>query len=545
MNKKTGNIPTKILGLEFSKSAFAQHLDSLVLHRFLGIPIFLGLIYLVFTITIQGGGKIQSLLSEFLQSLLIEKVAILLHAFQAPDWVIVLLSSGLGQGIHTTLCFIPVIASMFFCLSFLEATGYMARAAIVMDKIMNKVGLSGKSFMPMILGFGCNVPAILSTRSLKDPKERILTVLMTPFMSCGARLAVYALFVAAFFPENGANIIFALYMVGIGMALLTAWILGRVFSKQDTRTQKVIPQAISKLKAMPKSIHCESSCEPTCEPHLNPTSHTTPYRWPNFQKLAMNTFLRVNSFIFNAGKIILPLCMLIGFLGALKTDGQESYMTRFGRHITPIFAPMGIKKDNWQATVGLLSGLAAKEVMVGTLSALYVDSNPKMSLATAIVPGTDVHDIDYIDSQRDEGDYNIAPTHTESKEVLFLEGTMTKNKPGSLAESFGSAEAAFAYLLFVLLYFPCVSVLATISRELNFSWAIFSSIWTTGLAYAVAVLFYQTATFNLHPGSSMALIGSVLICLGLGVAFMKKWAIRVIKRQNKHIVPTRIIILES
>lgn len=482
------------MNLPFSKKDFTARLDSIVLHKLFGIPIFLGLIYLVFTITIQGAGKIQSVMSTFLQFILIEKVAILLHSLQAPDWSIALLSSGLGQGLHTTLCFIPVIASMFFCLAFLEATGYMARAAFVMDKIMNKVNLSGKSFMPMILGFGCNVPAILGARVLEEPRERILTIIMTPFMSCGARLAIYALFVAAFFPENGANIIFALYMVGILMALFTALILGRTVLKEEK------PHSHSLLKM-----------------------ELPAYRWPNIRKLLITTFVRVKSFVLNAGKIIIPLCVLIGFLGTIKTeDGHESYLTKVGRHITPIFRPMGIEKDNWPATVGLLSGLLAKEVMVGTLTALYADSRLPSS-----------------------NDSSSASSSASSSSAANLSSPSTPSSLGSLAERFGGPWAAFAYLLFVLMYFPCVSVLATISRELNFSWAVFSSVWTTGLAYGVAVLFYQTATFAQHPSHSIGFIVSVLVALGLGLFIMKKWAKQVLKKQNKNIFPTRIIILES
>lgn len=478
-------------------SSFTNKLDNFVLNRFLGIPIFLALIYLVFSITIQGGGAIQGLMSGFLQDLLIEKVAVLLHSYLAPDWAIGLLSAGLGQGLHTTLCFIPVIASMFFCLAFLEATGYMLRAASVMDKVMNKVGLSGKSFMPMILGFGCNVPAILGTRSLEDPKQRILTIMMTPFMSCGARLAIYALFVAAFFPENGANIIFALYMIGILMALFTAWILGKVLLTNETTKS-------AKSPLDPSSHHSS--------PHLELPS----YRLPNIPKLLLATYARVKSFVLNAGMIIIPLCMLIGSLSVIKTEGQESYMTRIGRHITPIFAPMGIEENNWPATVGLLSGLLAKEVMVGTLTALYAEPNNKS-----------------MDACRNSTVNSVTEVNT------------LKSSLGSLVHSFGSKAAAFAYLLFVLMYFPCVSVLATISRELNFSWALFSSIWTTGNAYAISVLFYQTATFSHHPSHSIALISIVLLALGLGLIAMKKWAKQVIKKQSKGIFPTRIIILES
>lgn len=496
--------------LEFSKK-----LDRFILHPILGIPLFLALIYCVFTITVYGGGQVQSFMSQHLQFLLIEKVASFMHSLQAPEWLVALFSSGLGQGIHTTLCFIPVIASMFFCLTFLETSGYMARAAIVMGKIMSRVGLSGKSFMPMILGFGCNVPAILSARSLenpKEPKDRILTVLMTPFMSCGARLAVYALFVSAFFKENGANIIFALYMVGISMALLTAWILGQTLSRSSVpKSKKKISKANESLKRSAKNAESASAITELALP---------PYCWPNLPKLIQATIARVKSFVWNAGMMIIPLCMLIGTLGAIKTEGQDSYLTRFGRHITPVLSPMGIEEDNWQATVGLLSGLIAKEVMVGTLTALYAEP-----------------------IQNAEPTGNSASSITSSASPS--PPTSTQNSLGVMVERFGSQKAAFAYLLFVLLYFPCISVLATISRELSFSWAIFSSIWTTGIAYSLSVLFYQVATIAEHPGHSCSLIGMVLLALGLGFKLMKTWAGQVFRKQQKNKFPTQIVILNS
>lgn len=480
-------------------SNITEKLDNFILNRFLGLPIFLGLIYCVFTLTIQGGGYIQGLMSEFLHFWLIEKVALLLQSYHSPDWVIAILSAGVLQGLHTTLCFIPVIASMFFCLTFLESSGYMARSAIIMDKTMQRFGLSGKSFMPMILGFGCNVPAILSTRSLENTKDRILTILMTPFMSCGARLAVYALFVSAFFKENGANIIFALYMVGIFMALFTGWILGKALSGTGSSgSNRFRTGNVAKPERSIGSLNSVSL--------PSPCLHLPSYRLPNIQKILLTTYSRVKSFILNAGMIIIPLCVLIGTLGNLKAEGQESYLTRFGRNITPIFAPMGIVEDNWQATVGLLSGLVAKEVMVGTLTALYAEPISKQDV-------------------------------TEQNGL--------KNNLGFMVQRFGSTEAAFAYLLFVLLYFPCVSVLATISRELNFSWALFSSLWTTGLAYSVAVLFYQVSTLKQHPGHSTVIIGLVLAILGLGLTMMKKWAGFVLKKQNKNLFPTQIVILGS
>lgn len=458
-----------------SINSITTKIDKWLLHRFLGIPFFLAFMYLVFAIIILGGGQIQLLISDFLNYWLIDKVAATLLSFDAPSWTIALLSAGLGQGLYITLSFIPIIALMFFCLSFLEGSGYMARAAFVMDKLMHYLGLSGKSFMPMVLGFGCNVPAILGARSLENPKERIMTILMTPFMSCGARLAIYALFVAAFFPEGGTNVIFGLYFIGILVALFTGFILRRILLAKDEST--------------PLTLELPS------------------YRWPKLKWLLSTTRHRVQGFVLKAGVIIIPLCMLIGSLGMLKTEHQESYLTALGRQLTPIFAPIGIEPDNWPATVGLLSGVLAKEVVVGTLSSLYAESAAEMH-------------------QRNPN------SNTNS------------NTLGVMAKRFGSPVAAFAYLLFVLLYFPCVSVLATIARELRLTWALFSAVWSTGIAYAVSVLFYQTATLQAHPTSSMVWIGGVLTILALGVMVMQAWARRAAAKKPS-LIPTRIVLLGS
>jgi len=451
---------------------WTDQIDRWVLHQWLGIPIFLILIYCVFSFTIQIGGGLQGLWADKLQNSLVRGVAIGLNSLEISEVWVALCSAGIGQGVYTTLSFIPVIMSMFFCLSMLEGSGYMARAAFIMDRVMQFVGLSGKSFVPMILGFGCNVPAILGARTLLEPRERIVTILMTPFMSCGARLAIYALFVTAFFPHQGQNIIFSLYCIGIMVALLTGWAL-RYRLAQD--------------HSMPLIMEL-------------PT-----YRWPSLKRLLHTTYHRTRRFVLKAGAIIIPLCMVIGSLGFMRTTQEVTWLTTFGRSITPIFAPMGIEEDNWPATVGLVTGLLAKEVVVGTLGALYADEDSVMD---------------------------------EDLQVQDADARML----GRMVQRFGSEAAAFSYLLFVLLYFPCVSVMATISRELDFFWALFAAVWTTGVAYSVAVLFYQAATFSTHALSSTLWITSVLAAMTAGFWSLTRWAQNKMSRKQKAF-PTRITVL--
>jgi ferrous iron transport protein B len=465
-------IPTVLQRTGTSKISLTEKIDKWVLDRWIGIPIFLVLMYLLFSLTIQVGGGLQTLWADALHRLLVEDVRNGLQQFNASNWIVALFSLGIGQGIYTTLSFIPVIMSMFFCLSFLEASGYMARAAFVMDKIMQGVGLSGKSFVPMILGFGCNVPAILGTRTLENPRERIVTIMMSPFMSCGARLAIYALFVTAFFPRGGQNIIFSLYLIGIVVALLTGWGL-----------RQLLPND----KPMPLIMELP------------------PYRWPPLKVLLRPTWHRTKRFVLKAGAIIIPVCILIGSLGSIKMLGQDSWLTSLGVNITHIFAPMGIEKDNWPATVGLIAGVLAKEVVVGTLNALYTQEGQQIGMG-----GTDQ--------------------------------AVNERTLGIMAERFGGQKNAFAYLLFVLLYFPCVSVIATIARELNLSWALFAGTWTTLIAYGSAVFFYQSATFFLHPLSSLGWVMGIPVFLIMGFWGLRKW-IDWKTRQKLKAFPTHIVIL--
>lgn len=445
-----------------SATSWTEKIDHIVLHRYLGLPFFLMMMYSVFVFSIHIMGAFQDFFDIASRTIFIEGTERLLTHFQFPFWFVHLMAFGIGQGINTTVTFIPVIAGMFLSLSFLEASGYMARAAFVMDKMMQWVGLPGKSFVPMIMGFGCNVPAIMAARTLESYRERVLTILMTPFMSCSARLAIYAVFVSAFFPHSGQNIIFALYLIGICIALATGFILQG-----------------SLLKGMPSPLIIELPS----------------YRWPSLLGIWRTTWHRLKQFLLKAGTLIVLLCVLLGSFNRISESNSENpWVVRFGQSLTPFFAPIGIQEDNWPATVGLVTGILAKEVVVGTLNSLYSQ-----------------------DSQYDP--------HTGST--------------GIMAERFGSTAAAFAYLLFVLLYFPCVSVLAVIARELNKRWALFSVVWTTSIAYFVATFFYQASMVVETPIRSMGWISGILGLLGLSFYGIRRWA----SSKKRKGVPTRIVLI--
>lgn len=457
------------------KTSWTTRIDNIVLNRVLGIPIFLSVMYLLFLFSINVGGAFQDFFDIGSQTIFVDGFAYLLSQIGSPTWLTALLANGIGKGVNTTLTFIPVIGAMFLFLAFLEDSGYMARAAFVIDRVMRALGLPGKAFVPMIVGFGCNVPAVMAARTLENKRDRILTIMMSPFMSCGARLAIYAVFTAAFFPHGGQNIVFALYVIGILMAVFTGFILRATV-----------------LQGEPSPFVMELPL----------------YHVPQLKTLLLHAWQRLKGFVFRAGKLIIPICVLLGALNALNLDGTintgegdtHSLLSIVGQWVTPIFAPMGIHADNWPATVGLVTGILAKEVVVGTLNTLYTQMG---HFAGAGVEHFNFwgglydawHSI--VDNVAQLGGALSNPVLAKAPIHSVNEGVY-----GLMYQKFDGQVGAFAYLLFVLLYFPCISTTAVMLRELHRGWSIFSIVWMTGIAYGVAVMFYQVATYSHHPLAS-------------------------------------------
>lgn len=472
-------------------------IDRVILNRLLGIPIFLLIMYSMFLFAINLAGALQDFFKIASDTIFVDGMATVLNHWGMPGWVTGIIASGIGKGINTTVAFIPIIGGMFFFLALLEGSGYMARAAFVMDRLMRAMGLPGKSFVPLIVGFGCNVPGIMASRTLENKSDRVLTVLMSPFMSCGARLAIFAVFTAAFFPTGGHNIVFALYIIGIMVAIMTGFLLRRtILSGESSPLVMELP----------------------------------PYHIPNLRSVLLSTWGRLKSFLWNAGRLILPICVLIGALNSITLHGelklgeanQDSLLSTIGRGVTPVFAPIGIQQDNWPATVGLVTGTLAKEVVIGTLNTLYtqigkltaekeesfnfwgglrdaVMSVPKNLQALGGALGNPV--------------LASAPGHDVNDGVY-----------GQMAKRFDGKTGAFAYLLFILLYVPCVSTVAVIAKELGQRWAWFSVCWGTGLAYGLAVIFYQVATFARHPIASAAWVMGILLVLTAVIIILRKLA---------------------
>lgn len=479
------------------KRTFTYYLDKLVLNRILGIPFFLFVMYLMFFFAINIGGAFQDFFDLGSDAIFMQGVAHVLTMWHWPDWLVALIAAGVGKGINTTITFAPVIGAMFLFLAFLQSSGYMARAAFVVDRLMRAIGLPGKSFVPMIVGFGCNVPAIMGARTLENKRDRVLTILMTPFMSCGARLAIYAVFTAAFFKEGGALIVFSLYLIGIFMAMITGLLLRKTI------------------------LHGKSA------PFL---MELPPYHLPTLNALLMQAWQRLKIFLFKAGKLIVPICILISALNAINIHGQlvdqqhqsQSILSDVGKAVTPVFAPMGIHENNWPATLGLLTGTLAKEVVVGTLNTLYVDVGHLHQQASQFHFWTSM-----------QAAWQTIPDNLKGlggalKNPILAAKAATdpvaQGVYGEMYRRFDGRIGAFAYLLFILLYVPCVSTIAVMARELHRGWAVFSVVWTTAMAYGVAVVFYQGATITRHPVSSTAWIIGAALLFWLTVFSLKRYA---------------------
>ncbi|MFC5076928.1 Ferrous iron transport protein B [Vibrio thalassae] len=470
--------------------SFTEQVDAIILNKWVGVPFFFVVMYLMFMFSINIGSAFIDFFDIGVGALLVDGGHYLLDN-HLPVWLVTLIADGVGGGIQTVATFIPVIAALYLFLAVLESSGYMSRAAFVLDKVMQKIGLPGKAFVPLVLGFGCNVPSIMATRTLDQERERKLAASMAPFMSCGARLPVYALFAAAFFPESGQNIVFALYLLGIVAAVFTGLVLKNT----------VYPGSSDSLvMEMPD------------------------YELPTFQNVMIKTWQKLKRFVLGAGKTIVVVVTILSFLNSVGTDGsfgnentESSVLSKAAQVVTPVFAPMGVQQDNWPATVGIITGIFAKEAVVGTLNSLYTSSEAEDteydlvgSLHEAVMSIPDnLAGLSYSDPLGvDVGDLSDKSAVAEDQEVdtsIF----------GNLKGFFVTGNAAFAYLIFILLYTPCVAAMGAYVREFGQKYARFIAVWTMGLAYGSATLYYQVTHFSASPVTSSAWIAAILVVYAL------------------------------
>lgn len=459
-------------------------IDHWLLHNFWGLPIFLFIMYLVFALSVAIGNLFLDFFDLAAQAIFVDGPTHVMQLLNAPEWLITLLASGVGGGIQVVATFIPVIGALFLLLSILEETGYMQRAALVMDGAMRRLGLSGQAFIPLVVGFGCNIPAVLATRTLPNPKDRIITALMTPFMSCSARLTVYVLFASVFFTEHATLLVFSLYLIGILAAVLTAYILKKTL---------LIGKAEPLLMELPL------------------------YQKPALFNIYFNVQNKMKGFVLGAGKVIIVIVLLINFFNSLGSDGSfgnenqnNSLLSVAAQTATPLVAPLGVTEENWPATVGLITGILAKEVVVGALDALYQNTPESTEtleeydvwheLGNAVQTIPDNFSQVFTDLTDPLG--LEALTAVEDTKVIAKELDVSSTSLDKMAQYFGNDVAAYAYLLLILLYFPCVATFAALRRELGWRWAIYSGFWSMFLGYSVSVSFYQIMTFSNQPATA-------------------------------------------
>ena len=492
------------------REALGDRIDRIVLHRALGLPIFLGVMYLLFWFAVSFGGAFIDFFDLVGAALFVDGPRAVMEAIGLPETVITVLADGIGAGLQITITFIPVIFAMFLGLSLLEDSGYMARAAFVMDRFLRWIGLPGKSFVPMLLGFGCNVPAIMSTRTLDSRRDRYLSIFMNPFMSCGARLPVYALFGAAFFGAAAGAVTFSLYAVGLGVAILTGLLLkSTLFRGEPAYFVMELP----------------------------------PYHRPQLRAAVRHAWQRLVVFLGRA-KFIVPLVAVLAVLNSLGTDGtfgnedtSGSVLSEIGRAVTPVFEPMGVEEDNWEATVAIFTGVLAKETVVGTLNSLYTQEDAvadgtvpaeappfELGVALAAAVATIPANLEALPgSITDPFGFSVM---TGSSDDVAAEVGASSSVFAGLQQGFtGGGVQVYAYLLFVLLYLPCVASFGAMTREMGLRYTLISVAYIGVVSWSIATLFYQ-----LGSGGSAPWIGvSVLLLGGAGLAF---WALGIRERST-------------
>ncbi|MCM3734548.1 ferrous iron transport protein B [Bacillus cytotoxicus] len=336
-------LKTNVIRLEKEGSIpFSERIDKLITHKILGLPIFLGIMFLIFQVTFSWIGKpLSDQFDAFVGGPFTDWVTTGLTNIGASEFIRALVTDGIIAGVGAILVFVPQIFALFFFISLLEDSGYMARIAVVMDRVMEFFGLNGKAFIPMIIGFGCNVPGVMAARTIEQEKERLLTILVTPFMSCSARLPVYALFAGVFFPHSQALVVFSLYLIGIILALVVTKVMSVTILKEE------------------KSIF---------------VIELPPYRVPQAKALWRSTWEKGKGFVRKAGTFIFGGSVVIWLLNyagpsGFGVDMGDSFLALIGGVFAPIFAPLGF--GTWQAAASLITGFLAKEVVVSTMAIIY------------------------------------------------------------------------------------------------------------------------------------------------------------------------------
>ena len=479
--------------------SLSDKIDNLTLGRYTGIPFFLLMMYLMFMLAVKFGSVFTDFFDVLFATIFVDGFSYLLNSVHAPAWLTAILANGIGSGIQTVATFIPVIAAMFLCLSFLEDSGYLARAAMVVDRGMRAIGLPGKAFVPMLVGFGCGVPAIMGTRTLESTRDRLMSICMIPFMSCGARLPVYTLFATIFFPQNAATVVFSLYLLGIVIAIITGLIL------KHTLLPGAITPFIMELPA---------------------------YRLPTLRGMLYLTWSRLKGFIFRAGQAIVVMVTILSLLNSIGTDGSfghnnsdRSILAVTSKKITPVFQPMGINEHNWPATVGIFTGIFAKEAVIATLNSLYsMETEDSSNETFNFIEGVSKAFKTIPENLAKLKDSVLDPLGISAvnedlasvqEELEISTGTVSK-----MEKSFSNNHAAMAYLIFILLYTPCAAALGTIYREAGWRWMLFVAGWTFFIGWTCATFYYQSYWIS-ESKSAIYILGTISLLFILLITVMK------------------------
>lgn len=402
-----------------------HYIDRAITNKYLGFPIFIAMIWLMFEVTFSLGQYPMDWIESF-----VGWIGEMVGSSIPEGPLKAMITDGIIGGVGSVIVFLPQILILYFFISFMEDSGYMARAAFIMDKLMHKMGLHGKSFIPLIMGFGCNVPAVMATRTIESKRSRLITMLILPMMSCSARLPIYIMIIGTFFARQYQSMVmFSLYIIGIVMAVL----ISRLFSKylisgEDTPFVMELP----------------------------------PYRFPTAKAMARHTWEKGKQYLKKMGGVILVASIIVWALGYFPHNDQltqreqqeQSYIGMIGKTIEPVFRPQGF---DWKLDVGLISGIGAKEIVASTLGVLYADNE---SVA------------DDSDADNDSTKYSLLHTQMTADGITPL--------------------AAYCFLLFVLLYFPCIATIAAIKSETgSWKWALFAAGYTTVLAWITSAVVYQ------------------------------------------------------
>ncbi len=437
-----------------------RRIDDVVAHRWLGLPIFLAVMYVVFRLVIDVSAPFLGWVDSVINGPVALAAGLVLEAVGAPDWASSLVIEGVIAGVGGVLVFVPGLVVLFFFLAVLEDSGYLARAAFVMDRFMRVIGLHGKSFIPMVLGIGCAVPAIYATRTLASRRDRILTALLTPLMSCSARLPVYVVFGLALFGTAAGTVIWIMYGLGIVVALVVGSVFSRTILRPDHASALVL--------------------------------ELPPYRRPALRGLAIHTWERVRDFLAKAGTVIFAASVALWFLLNMPwgtTDQRDSWYGQAATAISPVFAPLGF--GDWESSGALISGFAAKEVMISAYSQIFdtqattgEEAEPR-DLAQEIGGGV-----------VGLGEAAVTAARTFAGIIPGLAADDADAEPVDTALAAALREhytplSAFALMAFVLLYVPCVATLSAIRHEFGGRWAVTSAVYQTVVAWLVAFAIFQ------------------------------------------------------